>query len=181
MDLNVLKHSAGQHKIFLQAVSSALNHYFSTFAVDIWSLYIRLKLSSSQLRGKLHCRIKMCASQSLSVKNKTTCGRRRAKRQITKVTETIIKTLNKALMVRKDENFAWQRCALTRACWVSELKRQLSLMGASNEFLLFLLQGVWWLAAQGWFSCSRSVLILILLFCHSCYLSFFPVGLRYLL
>ena len=97
MDSNALKHWAGQHKIFLQTLSSPSSHYFSTFAIDNGSLYIRFWLGSLNFSGSSPCGIRMCDSQRLSMENKTTCGRR-VKRGTTKVTETVTETLNRALL-----------------------------------------------------------------------------------
>lgn len=122
----------------------------------------------------------MRASRPLSVKTKTMCGRRGMKRGKITVTETAMETLNRASSTggRRWELHMVETCPDKGP--LAELKRRyhLGCLAASNGFLLLPLQGVWWSAARGWFSCSRSVLPPIFFSCHSCYLSDFPSGFK---
>lgn len=64
-------------KYFYRHIIFPFNHYFSTFAIDNGSLCTRLRLGSAvSVEGALPVEERMCASQSLSMENKTTRGRR---------------------------------------------------------------------------------------------------------
>lgn len=106
MDSNGLKHWAGQHKIFLLALSSPFKSYFSTFATDnirtISGSYIRLRLGSLNFSGR-----RMCASQPLWLKNKTTYGKRGVRKGTTKVTEMVTETLTRVFL---EGERRWELC-----------------------------------------------------------------------
>ena len=158
------------------------NHYFSTFAIDNGSLCIRLRLGSLNFSGSCSpCGRRMCASQSLSMENKTTHGRRGVKRGTPKVTETVTETLNRASL---GGEWRWELCRV-EICPEKEPTGSQSWREISLRSVWLQIRGFpfsFYSGFGGWH--SRIGLITQeqswsnLPFLLSYYLSFFPVHLR---